>query len=357
MTVFSAPSWDFRVRGTFTRTARITLDQYELVLTEAPPARVTLHASSPEVSLKNSDVFILHGTGFESAETARQHGEAWFDYVIIGFAASAIGADFGVRVPLEGGLTEAAFGVMRDAVQAQGHGGVQLSNERSGVQVYETNPPATFYSGSADGFAGNDPEEILAAISEAANGELRLTDSYRLAYDLFSASFLKMPTDAQFMMLSMALETLIDQKARSEEALMHLKILIADTRNAGLSEAESNSIIGGLDELTRRESVGQAGRRLVATLGDKTYGGVNPAKFFSSVYTLRSDLVHGKRSRPDNAIIVEQASSLRQLSAICCRDGLLRPDPSSAISNHGRALDRASSRAVASLELGSRRHT
>ena len=50
--------------------------------------------------LKDSRIFIVHGTGFVTPNEVREQGEAWQDYVAIGLAPQQIGADLGVRVPL-----------------------------------------------------------------------------------------------------------------------------------------------------------------------------------------------------------------------------------------------------------------
>ena len=92
--------------------------------------------------------------------------------------------------------------------------------------------------------------------------------SERLAYDLYAASFSDMPADARFLMLAMALETLITQKPRSPAARAVLDQLIDTARLSQLDDHEQRSIVGGLKEMHRRESVNQAGKRLVQILGE-----------------------------------------------------------------------------------------
>jgi hypothetical protein len=88
--------------------------------------------------------------------------------------------------------------------------------------------------------------------------------------------------------------------------------LIETARLSQLDDHEQRSIVGGLKEMHRRESVNQAGKRLAETLGEKTYGGRTPTRFFSIVYQLRSDLVHGAYPRPDDQLIGIEASNLQQ---------------------------------------------
>ena len=305
-------SYDFRVRGTFSSSARIEADAYEVVLLDAPPVRVTIHASGSEVMLKDSPIFIVRGTGFVSPGEAREQGEAWQDAVMIGFASQRIGADLGVRAPLQGGMTEAGFDIMRAAIEAEGHGPVQLFNERSGVQVYATEPPACFYLGHATSVMGRPSTAVVNAIRSAHTADVRLSDSYKLAYDLFSASYTEAPADARFLMLAMALETIIVQHERSAAAQAVLDEIIEHVRQAELDNGERRSLIGALREMKLRESVNQAGKRLARTLGERTYGDRLPARFFQEVYELRSQLVHGHVPQPDHLRIGLEVSLLQQ---------------------------------------------
>jgi hypothetical protein len=305
-------SYDFRVRGTFGSSTRIEADTYDLVLLDAPPVRVSLQANGTEVMLKDSHIFIVHGTGFVTPDEAREQGEAWQDYVMVGFASQKIGADLGIRVPLQGGMPEAGIDRARAAIEAEGHGPVQLFNERSGVQVYATEPPALFSHGYAAGVVGKPSTSVVNAIRSAHTTHVRLSDSYKLAYDLFSASYTQIPADARFLMLAMALETMIVQHERSTAAQTVLDEMIDHVRHAGLDESDSHSLIGTFREMKLRESVNQAGKRLARTLGERTYGDRSAARFFSDVYELRSRLVHGHVPQPDHLRIEREASHLQQ---------------------------------------------
>ena len=48
----------------------------------------------------------------------------------------------------------------------------------------------------------------------------------------------------------------------------------------------------------KKESINSAGKRLVATLGDRKYAGKSPKRFFRDCYDARSNLVHGNLGRP-----------------------------------------------------------
>lgn len=119
----------------------------------------------------------------------------------------------------------------------------------------------------------------------------------QVAYDMFAASFFLPSPDACFVTLMMAVEALIEQPSRSERAQQLVADLIERTKQAGLDDEETRSLVGAMGWL-RRESIGQGGRRLARRLEPRTYGGEDPVQFFNRCYGIRSDLVHGSENRP-----------------------------------------------------------
>jgi len=107
-----------------------------------------------------------------------------------------------------------------------------------------------------------------------------------------------------------AVETLFDQNMRSKEVQEHLKELIHLTKvSSAISPDERNSLIGSLQSLNK-ESIGQAGRKLVTCLGNRTYGEQKPHAFFTTCYEIRSKLVHGHVPRPTREEIASICVSL-----------------------------------------------
>jgi hypothetical protein len=67
-------------------------------------------------------------------------------------------------------------------------------------------------------------------------------------------------------MLMTALETMIEQGPRPDDVKAWVDDLISQTRQADLDSAQKASLLGSLEDL-KRESVGQAGRRVIVALG------------------------------------------------------------------------------------------
>ncbi len=169
--------------------------------------------------------------------------------------------------------------------------------------VFAEEPWPKFVLSSLEGSGGRPGPRLVKAIEMAEEIGIEISDREKTAFELYSKSMLVAPlvADARFLMLMMAMETLIDQEPRSEAAVAHVDRMIEATRASGLSSPEIASLGSSLKYL-RDDSIGAAGRRLVRErLGERTYG--DPikepaAKFFTDCYDLRSRLTHGHHPRP-----------------------------------------------------------
>ncbi|MGW2938368.1 hypothetical protein ACWDA7_42855 [Streptomyces sp. NPDC001156] len=115
-------------------------------------------------------------------------------------------------------------------------------------------------------------------LTQAAQLHDPLDGPERLAFDLYSGSFFQPSADSRLLMLTMAIETLLDLQPRSDAAKAHVTAMIEATEaNADLTHSERELLRGSLKWL-RDESIGQAGRRLARTLEPRTYSGNAPGR-------------------------------------------------------------------------------
>ncbi|MGC5165573.1 hypothetical protein [Luteimicrobium sp. DT211] len=133
----------------------------------------------------------------------------------------------------------------------------------------------------------------------------------RLAFAVYSSSFSVTEPDARFLVLMAALEALIEPKQRPSEVVDHVDALIASTKASNLPDAEKASLVRSLNWL-RVQSIGQAGRELASTLGEKVYDGRKPAAFFKRCYSTRSDLIHGNIPLPERQDVDRMAAILQR---------------------------------------------
>lgn len=275
----------------------------ELELASCDGERVTLRPSADGVHLRDTEWLSVRGESYETREQAQEAAAIWGTRLRLAFSLLRMGADFGLRAP-RGGLTEAGLKMVEES------SGRRALNDVHGVTVFECDPPPVFASVSAEGKVGKPVQRFLGLLSAAAETDPTMSAKEELAFDLYSASFFERSADARFLMLMMALETLIEQEPRGETVAAHVARLVVATKEADdIPQTERESLIGSLRGL-EQESVGQAGRRLAESLGEREYMGEAPRSFFNRCYELRSALVHGHYPRPEAGEVGTRAANL-----------------------------------------------
>ncbi len=189
-----------------------------------------------------------------------------------------------------------------------------MVNDESGIVVFEGDPEPIFVRRSSSSWAGIAPSQLVEAVTAVRRSSAPLSAIEQTAYELYSSSFSAVSSDARFVVLMMALETLIDPQPRDADVMAHVDALIEQTRQAKLPDSEIASLTGSLRYVTCAKSrSARAGRRLVQSLGPRRYMDLDPGKFFTECYTLRSRLVHGGHPRPTTQEIDAVAPALERL--------------------------------------------
>lgn len=282
-------------------------------------ASVWMKSMTEGVSLNAADAIALRGDGYATEDDARRDGNRWRDSLQVSFARTGIGADFGERAP-------SSFATNYFLSQLEAQTGVRVLNDLPGVQVFPTDRDVRFISSNATGAKSPQAERLTAALALALRTGPHHSDTQTLAFDLYSGSFFQPSPDARLLMLMMALETLLTLDPRPEPSREHVAKLLRATEEAGLPESERASLVGSLNWLMD-ESIGQAGRKLASTLGDRKYMNMTPVKFFNHCYSLRSRLAHGAVPRPDRSEVAVAAANLEIMVAHLLSGSLLHDLP------------------------------
>ena len=287
--------------------SQINIESAQVLLKE-PTAEggvsVILQSAIDGTEIRGADRLLLKGEGYDSRQSAEEGAAAWRSRLIAGFASIGMGVDLGTRAP-GSGITD--FGKEHLARQ---FGVERVLNDEHGTMIYECDPPPKFASFSGQAIVGKPGPSLIDFLKTA--GECSVTSRQEAAFELYGASFFVDNADARFTLLMMAVETLVEQKGRSEEAQTHVDQLIELTRDSQLSPSEIKSMVSALEWLLL-ESIGQAGRRLVGVLTSKTYSGMSASRFFTDCYETRSALVHGQTPRPSRSEVDQRAASLETL--------------------------------------------
>ena len=302
------PGYCFRIRirlGLHTNLASTEREQLVFATAAEHGEDVVLRPTARGAVLGNNRDVALHGRRYATAAEAEEAAARWAARLQVALSRLHLGADFGLRAP-GGFITQAGLEMFSQQT------GRRVVRDVHGPMVYECDPEPLFARlGPITGVVGKPADRLVELVRAASELELAWGEREQLAFDLYSASFSEENADARFLMLMMALETLIEQEPRSAAAVAHLERLKSATRAAELEPGEADSLCGSLDSLARRESVLSAGRRLAGALGTTEYlPGEPPPVFFTRCYELRSSLVHGHYPRPDRGQVGERAAPL-----------------------------------------------
>jgi hypothetical protein len=249
---------------------------------------------------------VLRASGWPTQEAAESAGNLYSDVLARTLARLRIGADFGSRAA-KSWFTVDGLRLLQEST------GRTVLNDVHGLMIYESTgrPQLVFTSMQGDMVRGVQGQQFIEVLDHALKNTRELSDHERVSMELFNASFFQKSEDARFLLLMAGLEALIEVRSRSGSIAAHVQTLISVTESSKeLSQQERNTLKGALGQL-QKESIGQAGRRLVTEkLEARTYLHLSPADFFSHCYRLRSRLIHGDPPLPTREEVGSAAAQL-----------------------------------------------
>lgn len=291
---------------------KLSEGEAELVSPDGETASLVVRETQQHGTATESHALLL-GDGYASSDDAEGAAARWVPLVQRVLAGMRIGAVIGGRDP---------EGLAQSRVAREGDRGErgQFVEDEPGVLVFPSEKEPHFVETSSSGWAGFGPARVAELIGgvDEVGGPLR--PSEQTAFELYSSSQTATSIDAQFILLMMAVEAVIEPQPRSDVTVAHVDDLMRQTSSADLPAEEKQSLKTTL-QFGRQESIGQAGRRLTRALRPKLYLDQEPDRFFSKAYSLRSRLVHGLDPRPSRDEIAECLPALEEMVA----DLLMRP--------------------------------
>lgn len=297
----------FRIK--FRLQQKIKIDDRRIVLHDEPPIRVALVPAKQDVDLADEPVWTVIGEGFASFEDADAAAHRWDHAMRVGLIESRHPANFGDRDPLPATRTADA---VKEHLRIE-HGITLIDDEQ--FLVFPCTSPVQVTSAEVSLDVLRQPGDLVARVRAAAERGGPLSEPRVIAFGLWSASWEMRNKDASFLLLMMAVETLISQGLRSRATTAYVEELIAMTRTReDLDRSDRDALVGGLVD-QKRESVGQAGRRLARSLEPQEYMGMAPDGFFVHCYRVRSEMVHGAVPRPPTSDVDPLLAPLREFVA------------------------------------------
>jgi hypothetical protein len=311
-------TWCFRLRGDLGTTTKLELERAEWVLRDKPDERVVLQAADGAATLAAARRVQLRGSRYSSEAGAAAAGERWWDWLTLLLACVNVGVDFGTRAP-QGGVTAEYRQVL------SGQTGVPMLNDVHGLLTFEHTdaPPRFLRVGPITGMVSSPHRRLDAALERVVRAE-RYDHASAAGLRHLRGSMSETNADARFMLLMMAVESLLELRPRSAPAQALVRELIAQVRSSELERSEIDSIVGSLQWL-EQDSISRTGRELAKRLRPRTYGGQDPVAFFTDCYKLRSGLAHGADPRPSRTEIDRRAARLEPFVAHLISGPLLEP--------------------------------
>lgn len=311
---FRRRTYGFRIAFDLAHAGSLSSEDHELLLRAAKRERVALRVALPDVALKDATYLVLEGRGYRTEEVASASGERWRDVISRAFADVRLHADFGDRRPRGATITPAGADWLRSMFGTDLQ--TPLVAEASGVMTYPDDAKPKFIRMRGSGVSSESAESISDAVTRAEESFRSLSEAERIAFDLYSASFFQgHASDGRFLMLMMAVESLIETEMRPEPVRLLLDRWVDEVRrNSELTSDEAEGLSNALRSL-HNEAIGRAGRRLADHLDPERYGGKRARRFFTDCYRLRSKLVHGQTPRPSWESINSQTGELERFVA------------------------------------------
>ncbi len=168
-----------------------------------------------------------------------------------------------------------------------------LLRDTHGVFIYEEVGQTGFVGMGEPEIKVTQPVSSLSNEWKNALADVRTTDPKLLvSYDLFSSSRFETSSRARFLLLVMAVESMVHQQLRTpkeQELLTKMIELVIESR---LPSSQVDALRGALNQL-KKVSIGYATKHFLQTA---TESGIvtdpQASKFFSTCYRVRSRMVH-----------------------------------------------------------------
>lgn len=301
-----APDFTFRIRFRIPCGHRIGIEDTDVAIETTSGRHIILRSGDRDKKINESEWLIVQSSGWDSEERAEDAAEHFTDALRRTLVRHGLGVDLGNRGLRGGEFSPAALQGFRE------QHGIRVLNEIHGVSVYATEPRPVFGALHATGAWPPVKEESLRkTLSFALECQEPLNHQERIAFDLFSAARdARTSEDAYFVLLFVAIETLLEERPRPAPVIDHVNRLIEMTKNSSLDNTEKNLLVGSLQWL-RSHSIRNSGRCFVRErLANREYQGQSAEHFFLRCYDLRNRLVHGGEPFPTPTEIRQCVSGL-----------------------------------------------
>jgi hypothetical protein len=282
---FGKPIYSFRLRFHLREADRVGIDRAAVEILTKEGTTWTLKSGESETPIRAHSQVSIVAKDFPSEATARAAGQECRDAMLAWAVSQRRGIDLGddsARV-----IATAEY-LARVASQL----GVPARNDLHGLDVFASAPETAFVRIDADASSLKDGPVFINELAGLLASPPKISEKVSLAAELFTLSCLDGAPRSRFIMLTSAIEVLLEPKQHDtivQEFVNETKLRL-DTLPI---PKETRDSLNGTLRWLRQESIGRAGQRLgTEVLRSQTYAGQAPDVFFRDCYRLRSQLVH-----------------------------------------------------------------
>lgn len=277
--------YKFRIKFILSESAYFNVDKNSILINSGSRSYY-LSAANIDKNISESSILVLVGKGFGTKKEAYDSGKHLIDILKISSLRMGLGINFGNDED-NGGLTTYALELLYDKF------GYQTLNDIYGLMVIEEKGDTIFVDSSVTGVAIADINRFKREFQKLHDFTISLPEKLVDGFELFNLTQFNMQIRIKFLLYIIIIESLIEVKVRRSDVVNHINSLISLTNESNcLERNEKQSLNSSLNYL-KNESISLSGRNLVSKFLDgNTYCGVQPAKFFTDCYKIRSKLVH-----------------------------------------------------------------
>lgn len=282
-------SYSFRFRIKLHPSSEIDIGETQISIPIKGGPDLLLLSDDENLTIKESRNIVVQSERYDNEEAAMEAALLFRDAITITSLEKGISSLFGLRTRPGGTFTRKGLDFLERKTRRN------VINEAPGINIFETELKPLFPRiGPFHAVVSTPKDKFLNNLQKNINLGVNLTDKLRTAIELLNtASFLSSP-DAKILILTAAIECLIEQQPRPDSVQLHLDSCIQEIESdANISENQKASIVGTLRQ-QKDESIRQAGLRLIRErLPGRQYMNMPADVFFDMIYEIRSSITHG----------------------------------------------------------------
>lgn len=297
-------------------------DDSESIQIDFPDGLGTVELSALRAeSLNDARWLQLTGRGYQTEEGARQVGESARELI------NFLQVERRVDIDLGDNQERGRVGdVLKERIKSSSEKNIEIYDSVHGLAIYPEDPTPIISTSRAEFTVERhwerDLQELLPDLYES---DLSLDKRTSLSCSLYGTAQSANSPRAAFLFLVTAIESLLEPSDRSEQAVSLVDRFIEEVEEAGLDDAERNSLLGSLGQL-KTDSITRTGEQLVERhLGETEYNETKAPDFFGECYNIRSELLHRGEPKDESLNVSQLANNLDELvsdllASVCGRE-------------------------------------